>query len=34
MKTAFTMIELIFVIVIIGVLTAVEIPKLAITKNV
>ena len=33
MKKAFTMIELIFVIVILGVLAAVSIPKLAITRN-
>ena len=33
MKKAFTMIELIFVIVILGILAAVAIPKLAATRN-
>ena len=33
MKSAFTMIELIFVMVIIGILAAVGIPKLAIARN-
>lgn len=33
MKKAFTMIELIFVIVILGVLAAVAVPKLAATRN-
>ena len=33
MKTAFTMIELIFVIVILGILAAVAIPKLAATRS-
>ena len=33
MKKAFTMVELIFVIVIIGILAAVAIPKLAATRN-
>ena len=33
MKTAFTMIEVIFVIVIIGILSAIAIPKLAATKS-
>jgi len=33
MKNAFTMIELIFVIVIIGILSAVAIPKLTATRN-
>ena len=33
MKKAFTMIELIFVIVIIGILVAVAIPKLSATRN-
>ncbi|MBT0881577.1 prepilin-type N-terminal cleavage/methylation domain-containing protein, partial [Campylobacter sp. 2018MI27] len=33
MKTAFTMIELIFVIVILGVLAAVAIPKLNATRD-
>ena len=33
MKNAFTMIELIFVIVIIGILTAVAIPKLSATRD-
>ena len=32
-KNAFTMIELIFVIVILGILAAVAIPKLAVTRN-
>ena len=33
MKKAFTMIELIFVIVVIGILTAIAIPKLAATRD-
>ena len=33
MKAAFTMIELIFVIVILGILAAVGVPKLAIARN-
>ena len=33
MKTAFTMIELVFVIVILGILAAVAIPKLAATRD-
>ena len=33
MKTAFTMIELIFVIIILGILAAVAIPKLTATRN-
>ena len=33
MKRAFTMIELIFVIVIIGILAAIAIPKLAVTRD-
>ena len=33
MKYAFTMIELVFIIVIIGILAAVAIPKLAATRN-
>jgi len=33
MKYAFTMIELIFVIIILGILAAVSIPKLAATRN-
>ena len=33
MKQAFTMIELIFVIVIIGILSAISIPKLAVTRD-
>ena len=33
MKNAFTMIELIFVIVILGILAAVAIPKLAATRD-
>ncbi len=33
LKTAYTMIEMIFVIVIIGILAAVAIPKLAATRD-
>lgn len=33
MKKAFTMIELIFVIVIIGILSAIAIPKMAVTRD-
>jgi general secretion pathway protein G len=33
MKKAFTMIELIFVIVVIGILSAIAIPKFAVTRN-
>jgi len=33
MKKAFTMIELVFVIVVIGILSAIAIPKFAVTRN-
>lgn len=33
MKRAFTMVELIFVIVVIGILTAIAVPKLAVTRD-
>ncbi|WP_321779222.1 type II secretion system protein [Sulfurimonas sp.] len=33
MKTAFTMIELIFVVVVLGILSAIALPKFASTKN-
>ncbi|EIF51141.1 prepilin-type N-terminal cleavage/methylation domain-containing protein [Sulfurovum sp. AR] len=33
MKRAFTMVELIFVIVVIGILAAIAVPKLAVTRD-